>query len=221
MSSEALCRASDGLPLPETKPEHLRKELAVLLENLKCPEKPAAVCCHINCIKLQEKQEEKPYLPLPTTSIYLSNPILVQYTTIACLAGCVINFHNSCWEELKLGELKCRRPRDKDYLGFPCPTPDCGGAIIEVSIKGKDGKVIKRIKESKLEKEKRNRKKVVKKESLLKEEGIKKPKLEGKVAKTMLKTQVLKEEQEKPVAISNRIETAERSGDWGDRILKI
>ena len=57
-----------------------------------------------------------------------------------------------------------------------------------------------------MEKEKRNGKKVLKKESLLKEKGIKKPKLEGKVAKTMLKTQVLKEEQEKPVAIANRME---------------
>ena len=72
-SSKLLCRASDRLPLPETEPAFLRNEVAMLMQNLRYPEKPIAVCRHIGCIQLQEKQAEKPYLPLPTTSIYLSN----------------------------------------------------------------------------------------------------------------------------------------------------
>ena len=67
-SCKPLLRASDGLPLPETKPESLRKELAFLFGELKHPERPDAVCRHAGCIDLQRKKEEKPYLPLPTTS---------------------------------------------------------------------------------------------------------------------------------------------------------
>ena len=149
-SCKPLCRASDGLPLPETEPDYLRKEVSMLLENLKYPEKPAAQCRHTGCIKLQEKQAEKPYLPLPATSIYLSNPSLVQYITVTCFGGCDINFHTACWEDLKSEELKSRSPRDKDFLGFPCPTPDCGGALIAITITGKDGEVEKQIKDSKI-----------------------------------------------------------------------
>ena len=123
-SCKPLLRASDGLPLPETNPESLRKELAFLFGELKHPERPDAVCRHAGCIDLQRKKEEKPYLPLPTTSIYLAPPDIAQYVTVTCFGGCRINFHSGCWEELKMIKLRCRSPRDKDFLGFPCLTPD-------------------------------------------------------------------------------------------------
>merc|ERR1719370_1267154 len=39
-SCKPLCRASDGLLLPETEPEYLRMEVAMLLDHLRYPEKP-------------------------------------------------------------------------------------------------------------------------------------------------------------------------------------
>ena len=57
-------------------------------------------------------------------------------------------------------KLQCRSPRDKDFLGFPCLTPDCGGAVVGIIIKGGRGEVVKQTEEGKiivkLEKEKRD-----------------------------------------------------------------
>merc|ERR1719474_1896027 len=180
-SCKSLLRASDGLPLPETNPESLRKELAFLFGELKHPERPDAVCRHAGCIDSQRKKEEKPYLPLPTTSIYLEPPDIAQYVTVTCFEGCRINFHSGCWEELKMIKLQCRSPRDKDFLGSPCLTPDCDRAVVGIVIKGRRGEVVKQTEEDeiirKLEKEKRDCKNVLKEERRQKEERAKRQKL--------------------------------------------
>ena len=228
-SCKPLLRASDGLPLPETNPESLRKELAFLFGELKHPERPDAVCRHAGCIDLQRKKEEKPYLPLPTTSIYLAPPDIAQYVTVTCFGGCRINFHSGCWEELKMIKLQCRSPRDKDFLGFPCVTPDCDGAVVGIIIKGKRGEVVKQTEEGKiivkLEKEKRDLKNFLKEERCQKEEEAKRQKHEAKIAQ-MRFAQAVKNEMMKCAQYLENNNIQEHRGvvsvhTFGDQAVKV
>ena len=47
---------------------------------------------------------------------------------VMCRSRCSIIYHSTCWLEVRK-EVLGGKGRDKDCLGRPCTTPDCGGTI--------------------------------------------------------------------------------------------
>ena len=64
------------------------------------------------------------------------------YIRMACSEGCNICYHPACWRKFKGDSVV---GADKDFMGTPCPTPDCEGDIRSVWVYDHIG--LKKVKE--------------------------------------------------------------------------
>ncbi|GFS27577.1 E3 ubiquitin-protein ligase TTC3 [Elysia marginata] len=107
------------ITLEETDPESLQKLLKSLIRECKNPPKPDAIC------KFHLDGESS------RTEIYRSDPDYKGFIRLLCNCRCCIEFHSSCW---KIYRHNRGEHIDKEMLDKECPTPNCWGFIVHISI---------------------------------------------------------------------------------------
>ncbi|XP_040194897.1 E3 ubiquitin-protein ligase TTC3 [Rana temporaria] len=116
-----------SIVIEETRPEKLEILLNTCIEECKFPPKPDAVCRFEQC------------LSLPKIQIYFTDPDFKGFIRMVCCRYCIVEFHVCCWKKLKATTYSDKN--DKDFLRFPCLTPDCGGHVCHIVIYDTTGEV--------------------------------------------------------------------------------
>ncbi|XP_023215600.1 E3 ubiquitin-protein ligase TTC3-like [Centruroides sculpturatus] len=119
-----------SIEIEETEKNKLCQMINELIEKCNNPPDPDAICRYPECT-LDRK-------------IYYSDPHFKGFCLVRCHDQCSVEYHSSCWKLLKEGLGRT----DKEFLGQPCITPDCGSAIVHVKILEKDGTVLKQFDDS-------------------------------------------------------------------------
>merc|ERR1712227_458393 len=118
-----------------------------------------------NCLKVNEVNHI-----YPSEKIWKSDPDFKSFYKIFCRLNCVLEYHESCWAQLKIeytNNIKGTQilsrankvPTERDFFGLPCLTPDCEGVIIRIEIVNsmdtkiiEDKKLIERLEKEEIEK---------------------------------------------------------------------
>ncbi|XP_073473302.1 E3 ubiquitin-protein ligase TTC3 isoform X2 [Aquarana catesbeiana] len=116
-----------SIVIEETRPEKLEILLDTCIEECKFPPKPNAVCRFEQC------------LGLPKIQIYFTDPDFKGFIRLVCCQYCIVEFHVCCWKKLKATAYSDKN--DKDFLRYPCLTPDCRGLICHIVIYDTTGEV--------------------------------------------------------------------------------
>ncbi|XP_077336038.1 E3 ubiquitin-protein ligase TTC3 isoform X2 [Lithobates pipiens] len=116
-----------SIVIEETRPGKLEILLDTCIEECKFPPKPDAVCRFEQC------------LSLPKIQIYFTDPDFKGFIRMVCCQYCIVEFHVCCWKKLKATVYSDKI--DKDFLRYPCLTPDCGGLICHIVIYDSTGEV--------------------------------------------------------------------------------
>ncbi|XP_006814782.2 E3 ubiquitin-protein ligase TTC3-like [Saccoglossus kowalevskii] len=109
--------------IPESEYNKMEACFKSLILLCKAPPPPDTVCRYEHCTGFYKVQ------------IYYSDPDFKGFIHTECYDNCRIDYHPSCWKKVKGKSL------DKDFIGYPCFTPDCNAVIILVRIYSQDGLV--------------------------------------------------------------------------------
>ncbi|XP_044077628.1 E3 ubiquitin-protein ligase TTC3 isoform X2 [Siniperca chuatsi] len=111
----------------ETKPDYFKEILESAIELCKFPPIPDAICrlekCHGHL----------------KAEIYFTDPDFKGFIQICCCQSCIIEYHITCWKNLKTSSFF--EKNEKDFLQESCLTPDCVGQICSIKIFGPTGLV--------------------------------------------------------------------------------
>ena len=203
-------------PIEETKKNYLTSMFAKLRIEFKCPPKPDAICKFANCLKVNEVNHI-----YPSEKIWKSDPDFKSFYKIFCRLNCVLEYHESCWAQLKIeytNNIKGTQilsrankvPTERDFFGLPCLTPDCEGVIIRIEIVNsmdtkiiEDKKLIERLEKEEIEKKEAEK---LEKEKKVKE--MKQKQIEGKSKKQKKKER-------------NRSKSSSEKDSRGDSVPKV
>lgn len=118
----------DGMIITESHPGKLKNLVDDLLATCSAPPAPNAICRH-TCDTSHFKRE-----------IYYNDPDFQGYAEVICQERCHLQYHLNCWKETK---EEHKIPREKDFIGKQCMTPDCCGTVIKIELYGADGVIRK------------------------------------------------------------------------------